>query len=81
MKYTLTAEGSQANTVKGHYIAIVPDEVAENQSDFDGKTFPILIKPTYGMPGKIRKGRGRLRGDLYGLNTPGTGDMVVAICG
>lgn len=48
----------------------VPDQVAEDQRGYDGMTFPA-IKPN-GL--KIRV---RLRGDLYGLHTPGTGDMVV----
>lgn len=81
MKYDLTLDGPQAHTVTGRQRAIVPREVAENQKDWDGKTFPIYLVPTYGRHGMPRKGRARLRGDLYGLHTSGTGDMVVSVCG
>jgi hypothetical protein len=51
--------------------AIVPDQVADNQRDYDGKTFPAINKQTG------RKIRVRLIGDYYGLYSPGTGDMIV----
>lgn len=84
MKYDLTIDGPQAHTVTGRQIAIVPVEVAADQKAYDGRTFPVLLIPSYGhrlgWNGKPRKARARLRGDLYGLHTPGTGDMVVSIC-
>lgn len=70
-KYTLSMTGAQARTPAG-LVVIVPDEVAENQKDFDLCIFPVL-----GLDGKKRMGQ--LRGDLYGLRTPGTGDMVISI--
>ena len=85
-KWTLTADGPQANTPSEQWIAIVPREVADDQVGHDGATFPILLIRPYGKwsfgDSKLpRKARGKLRGDLYGLHTPGTGDMVVAIVG
>jgi hypothetical protein len=74
-KYTLTRDGAQAHTVTGGRV-VVPDEVALDQEAFDGATFPVLRLHINGVP---RKCRARLRGDLYGLHTPGTGDMVVSI--
>lgn len=70
-RYTLTAKGCHARTPAGLEV-IVPDEVAEDQQQFDGRVFPVL-----GLDGKRRQAQ--LRGDLYGLHTPGTGDMVVSI--
>jgi len=68
MKYTYS--GYEAHLgVTGARVCIVPDEVADDQHAYDGKTFPAF---TGG-----KKIRVRLNGDDYGLNTPGTGDMVV----
>lgn len=77
MKYTLRVNGPQAHTVRGRYIAIVPDEVAENQKAFDGKSFPVLLFGKRGLG--LHRARATLRGELYGLHTPGVGDMIVAI--
>ena len=74
-------DGPQAHTAKGGQIAIVPDEVYEDQHGYDGKTFPVILIPSYGSFGKQRRGRAKLRGDLYGLHTGGTGDMTVSVCG
>ncbi|MFA7585043.1 MAG: hypothetical protein WCY11_02445 [Novosphingobium sp.] len=48
-------------------IVTVPDQVAADQRGFDGRSFPL-------SDGR----RVYLRGDLYGLHTSGTGDMVVS---
>jgi hypothetical protein len=61
----LGLSGSNTNT------AIVPDQVANNQRDYDGRTFPAIHKQTG------RKIRVKLIGDDYGLNSSGTGDMIV----
>ena len=50
---------------------IIPDQVYENQKSYDGKTFIALSFPCF------RKIRVKLIGKDYGLNTPGTGEMVV----
>jgi hypothetical protein len=60
-------------------ICIIPDQVADNQGDYDGKTFiaivPAGIRGTgYSWPRKMRV---RLVGDDYGLGESGTGDVVV----
>ena len=68
-KYTIGNRLS--HTVNGGVVT-VPDEVYDNQHDYDGKTFPVL--KTNG-----KSGRAKLMGELYGLNTPGTGDMIVKI--
>ena len=86
IKWTLSPTCPQAHTPSGQWIAIVPREVADDQRSYDGKTFPILLIRPYGKrsPGDSetpRRARGKLRGDLYGLHTPGTGDMVVSIIG
>lgn len=71
MRHTYAAAFS-ARTVTGITV-IIPDQVADNQREYDGKTFPVL------RSGK--KVRATLRGDLYGLWTPGTGDCVVSLSG
>lgn len=53
-------------------IVTVPDQVAKDQRAFDGKSFPIIKADG-------TKGRAKLMGEEYGLNTAGTGDMVVRI--
>jgi hypothetical protein len=50
--------------------AVIPHEIANNQRGYDGKTFKALLPNGKWM-------RVKLVGDDYGLNTPGTGDMVV----
>lgn len=75
-KYTLTDSGSQAHTMSGGRV-IVPDEVAADQNEYNGKTFPVLRVDQFGRVGG--KCRARLMGDAYGLHTSGTGDMIVKI--
>lgn len=79
-KYTLTPSAN-ARSVSDFYLVAVPDEVAADQKAFDGRTFPALATPRFGNygHGAWRKVRATLRGDLYGLNTSGTGDMVVSL--
>ena len=78
MKYTFNSKS--AHSMRRDAVIIVPNEVAENQKEFDGKTFPIL-RPTIGRDGGYVRGRGMLMGDEYGLHTTSTGDMVVKIIG
>ena len=61
-----------ARTLSG-VIVIIPDQVADDQRGHDSLTFPALR-----LNGQ--RVRVKLRGDLYGLWTPGTGDPVVTIC-
>lgn len=61
-----------ARTVSGHLVKI-PICVFNDQRGYDGKTFPVIEVDT------MRRKRAKLRGDLYGLNTPGTGDPIVSI--
>lgn len=56
--------------VTGRTTCIIPDQVADDQHKYDGKTFPALLHDGT----KIRV---LLNGDDYGLNTSGTGDVVV----
>lgn len=62
-----------AHTMSRTETVYIPDQVAEAQREYDGKTFPVLRQDG-------RKARAELRGDEYGLWTPGTGTPVVAIC-
>jgi hypothetical protein len=65
-----------ARTVRGKahdYFVYIPDQVARAQRDFDGASFPVLRRDG-------SKTHAVLRGDLYGLDTSGTGDPVVSIC-
>lgn len=71
-RYTFTRQVA-AHTATGNTYVFIPDQVAENQRGFDGKSFPVLRRDG-------SKARATLRGDLYGLGTSGTGDPVVAIC-
>lgn len=50
---------------------VVPDQVAADQKKYDGETIPVYLD------GSIVAAT--LRGDLYGLHTAGTGDMIVSI--
>lgn len=74
INYTF-ARNYAANTPSGMTVT-VPDQVAAEQREFDGKSFPVLVRRPGNSP---RKARATLRGDLYGLRTTGTGDMVVAL--
>lgn len=67
MKYTYLTNS------EAHYngeIVVVPDQVAYTQKAFDQMPFPARKRD-----GSVV--RVVLRGDLYGLHTTGTGDMVV----
>jgi hypothetical protein len=73
-------KGYQAHTTDGA-IATLPDEVYENQ-----KTYAVMDPKDYYSAEEIevrdRQGNTRralLRGDLYGLGTPGTGDPIVEL--
>lgn len=54
----------------GSRIVTVPDQVADDQKGYDGRTFPAIDS-------NGSRVRVRLNGESYGLNTPGTGDMIV----
>jgi hypothetical protein len=70
MKYTYKNYQAQLGiTGDGRKTCIVPEEVADDQKSFDGKTFPAIFRGE-----KIRV---KLIGDDYGLHTSGTGDMIV----
>lgn len=68
MKYTYNAKYT-AHTMSGGQVTI-PDQVADDQKQFDGETFPVLRRDG-------SKGRAMLIGDEYGLHTSGTGEPVV----
>jgi hypothetical protein len=50
--------------------AVVSQEIATDQHGYDGKTFKALLPNGQWM-------RVKLVGSDYGLNTSGTGDMIV----
>jgi len=79
MKHTYK-QGYEAHLgITGDRVCIVPDQVADNQQDYDGKTFPVIVPAGWrgtGTPDKKRM-RARLVGDDYNLDGPGTGDMIV----
>lgn len=62
------SRGCQAHIIGGG-IAIIPDQVADDQKEYDGRVVRAIVR------GQIRAVR--LRGDLYDLCGPGTGDPVV----
>ena len=66
--YTYKAQ-SMARTMSRE-VVIIPDQVADDQKGFDGRTFTVLR-----LDG--RKARAMLMGDEYGLWSPGVGDPVV----
>lgn len=72
MMYTFNRR-FQAHTMSRDSSVVIPDQVSERQKDYDGKTFPVLLR----MDGS--KARAMLMGDEYGLWTTGTGDPVVKI--
>ena len=72
MRYTFSRRFT-AHTVGHTETVTTPDEIAEDQKHYDGKSFPVLRRDG-------SKARATLRGDEYGLWTPGTGDPIVAIC-
>lgn len=72
--------GYQAHLgLTGDRICVVPDEVALNQMEWDGRTFIAIVPAGWRGTGtrQARKMRVRLVGTDYGLHTTGTGDMVV----
>jgi len=73
MKTYTYAHRYAARTVTGS-IVTVPDQVYQDQHGYDQahQTFPVLRRDGSTV-------RAKIRGDLYGLHTVGTGDMVVAI--
>ena len=68
MKYTY--KNYQAHLgLTGNKTCTIPEEVADDQKSFDGKTFPAICRG--------KKIRVKLIGDDYGLHTSGTGDIIV----
>jgi hypothetical protein len=63
----------------GDRVCTIPDQVASNQEEYEGKTFVTIVPAGYRGTGTAtaRKMRVRLVGDDYGLHTSGTGDVVV----
>lgn len=61
----------------GNRTCTIPDKVAYNQRAYDGKTFIATTACLVNGIRRERKIRVRLVGSDYGLNTSGTGDMVV----
>jgi hypothetical protein len=58
----------------GHYDGegvTIPDQVYRDQRAYDGETITVILDGVYC--------EAILRGDLYGLDTPGTGDPVVVL--
>ena len=72
-KYTFNKR-CEARSVNG-FALLIPDQVFQNQHHYweCQRTFPVIGKYSGS------KMRGKLRGDLYGLDSPGTGDVIVAI--
>ena len=55
-----------------HHLVTLPDAVADDQLGHDGIEITVIDH----MGNEVRA---ILRGDLYGLGTPGTGDPVVEL--
>lgn len=56
--------------LRGNRRAVIPQEIAKNQHQYDGKLIKALLPNNKWMQVK-------LVGDDYGLNTGGTGDIIV----
>jgi hypothetical protein len=70
MKTTYT-RGYRAHTTAGAVVRL-PDQIAVDQASYDGQSIPVRT-----MDGV--DATAILRGDLYGLGTPGTGDPIVEL--
>lgn len=68
-KYTFNNRFA-ARAMSGNAIVTIPDQVADDQRKYDGKTFPVIRQDG-------TKARAMLMGAEYGLWTTGTGDPVV----
>ena len=72
------AQGVVAHRAKGGF-ALIPDVVVNDQNGWDnkGKSFPAIPCDSTGraIGPSIRA---RLRGELYGLYTTGTGDVTIS---
>lgn len=73
-KFTFSSQTGwyYARTVNGALVKI-PYQVFADQKAFDGETFPVL------RASNDKPARAKLRGDLYGLHTAGTGEPIVSI--
>lgn len=79
MAYYTYSKGYRSRTTTGETVTL-PDEVHENQAtyavtgpeDYSHEEIQVLDRQ-----GDRR--RALLRGDLYGLGTPGTGDPIVEL--
>lgn len=60
-------------------VCIIPDQVAENQKDYEGRTFIAIIPAGVRGTGRDfeKKMRVKLLGDDYDLYGSGTGDILV----
>lgn len=77
----MSTTGNVAHAVKGGYF-LIPDRVATNQKFYSDTKRPFSAKRCDSTGVVIGGSRTViLRGDLYGLDTPGTGDMVVSTWG
>lgn len=70
-EYTFARKYAAHTSNETPYVYI-PDQVADDQRSYDGKEFPVMRQ-------NGTTTRARLRGDMYGLGTPGTGDPVVEL--
>lgn len=61
-----------ALTARKRELVYVPDQVIENQTQFNGSRFPVLRRDG-------RRAQGVLQGHRYGLGTQAVGDPVVAL--
>lgn len=70
-QFTFVHKYAASDMFEGPYV-FVPDQVFEDQHAYDNLDFPIMYQDG-------TMGRAILRGELYGLNTTGTGDMIVEL--
>jgi len=71
MNATFT-RGFQAHVLGDTHTVAIPDEVADNQAEFNGQT--ITVRDHMGD-----QVQAILRGDLYELGASGTGDSIVEL--
>jgi hypothetical protein len=73
MKYTIKHYEAHLG-LTGRMTCYIPEEVANDQVAYDGKTFPAIISSGYNRGKKIRV---KLIGSDYALGQSGTGDVIV----
>jgi hypothetical protein len=77
MKHTYVRNYTVHLGLTGDRQCIIPDQVADNQKNYDGKSFIAIEISVCGWLASKRNIRVRLIGDDYALYSTGTGEIIV----